>query len=116
MEKNAGSWALVAPGFVFYKIALTRGAEVLVQLLGEVFAGILCSDRCPTYLKYHRRREGQFLLGTLRKTQNILGVLGNRQNNRRGKILPRRSGITRSARSVYAASVLATDRALDMVP
>ena len=52
-------WALVAPDFVFYKIALTRGAEVLVQLLGEVFAGILCSDRCPTYLKYHKG-EGQF--------------------------------------------------------
>jgi hypothetical protein len=31
-------WALMAPGFVFYKIALTRGAEVLVQLPGEVFA------------------------------------------------------------------------------
>ena len=46
-------WALVAPGFVFYKIALSRGAEVLVQLLGAAFAGILCSDRCPTYLKYH---------------------------------------------------------------
>jgi transposase len=29
-------WALVAANFVFYKIALTRGAEVLVQLLGEV--------------------------------------------------------------------------------
>jgi len=28
-------WALVAPAFVFYKIALTRGAEVLVQLLGR---------------------------------------------------------------------------------
>jgi hypothetical protein len=22
--------------------------EVLVELLGEAFAGILCSDRCPT--------------------------------------------------------------------
>jgi transposase len=32
-------WALVAPSFVFYRIALTRGAEVLVQLLGAVFAG-----------------------------------------------------------------------------
>ena len=29
-------WALVAANFVFYKTALTRGAEVLVQLLGEV--------------------------------------------------------------------------------
>lgn len=38
-------WAMVTANSVFYKIALTRGAEVLVQLLGEVFAGILCSDR-----------------------------------------------------------------------
>ena len=65
-------WALVATGFVFYKIALTRGAEVLVQLLGEVFAGILCSDRCPTYLKYHKG-EGQFCWAHFKR--NILGVL-----------------------------------------
>ena len=65
-------WALVATNFVFYKIALTRGAEVLVQLLGEVFAGILCSDRCPSYLKYHRG-EGQFCWAHFKR--NILGVL-----------------------------------------
>jgi hypothetical protein len=65
-------WALVAPGYVFYKIALTRGAEVLVQLLGEVFAGILCSDRCPSYLKYHKG-EGQFCWAHFKR--NILGVL-----------------------------------------
>jgi transposase len=65
-------WALVAPAFVFYKIALTRGAEVLVQLLGEAFAGILCSDRCPTYLKYHKG-EGQFCWAHFKR--NILGVL-----------------------------------------
>jgi len=64
-------WALVAPAFVFYKIALTRGAEVLVQLLGEVFAGILCSDRCPSYLKYHKG-EGQFCWAHFKR--NILGV------------------------------------------
>ncbi len=65
-------WALVAANFVVYKIALTRGAEVLVQLLGEVFAGILCSDRCPTYLKYHKG-EGQFCWAHFKR--NILGVL-----------------------------------------
>jgi len=65
-------WALVAANFVFYKIALTRGAEVLVQLLGEVFAGILCSDRCPTYVKYHKG-EGQFCWAHFKR--NILGVL-----------------------------------------
>jgi transposase len=65
-------WALVAPGFVFYKIASSRGAEVLVQLLGAVFAGILCSDRCPTYLKYHPG-EGQFCWAHFKR--NVLGVL-----------------------------------------
>ncbi len=64
-------WALVAPGFVFYKIALTRGAEVLVQLLGAVFAGILCSDRCPLYTKYHQG-EAQFCWAHFKR--NILGV------------------------------------------
>ena len=65
-------WAMVAANFVFYKIALTRGAEVLVALLGEVFAGILCSDRCPSYLKYHQG-EGQFCWAHFKR--NILGVL-----------------------------------------
>jgi transposase len=65
-------WAVVATNFVFYKIALTRGAEVLAQLLGEVFAGILCSDRCPSYTKYHRG-EGQFCWAHFKR--NILGAL-----------------------------------------
>lgn len=65
-------WALVASGFVFYKIALSRGAEVLVGLLGEVFTGILCSDRCASYLKYHKG-EGQFCWAHFKR--NILGVL-----------------------------------------
>lgn len=34
-------WAFLASIFVVYKLALTRGAEVLVQLLGSVFAGTL---------------------------------------------------------------------------
>jgi transposase len=64
-------WALVAANFVFYKIAASRGAEVLVQLLGEVFAGILCSDRCASYLKYHKG-EGQFCWAHFKR--NILGI------------------------------------------
>ena len=64
-------WALVAPDFVFYKIALTRGTEVLVQLLGAVFAGILCSDRYVAYVKYHPG-EGQFCWAHFKR--NILGV------------------------------------------
>jgi len=64
-------WALVAANFVVYRIALTRGAEVLVELLGEVFAGILCSDRCASYLKYHKG-EGQFCWAHFKR--NILGI------------------------------------------
>ena len=64
-------WALVAPRFVFYKIAPTRGTEVLVQLLGAIFAGILCSDRCPSYVKYHKG-DGQFCWAHFKR--NILGV------------------------------------------
>jgi tetratricopeptide (TPR) repeat protein len=49
-------WALVAKPFVFYGVASTRGAEVLVSLLGTVFRGILCSDRWVVYLTYHSGR------------------------------------------------------------
>jgi hypothetical protein len=49
-------WALVAQQVVFYVVASTRGAEVLVSLLGAVFRGILCSDRWVVYLTYHSGR------------------------------------------------------------
>jgi hypothetical protein len=40
-------------------------------LLGEVFEGILCSDRCASYLKYHKG-EGQFCWAHFKR--NILGI------------------------------------------
>jgi transposase len=60
-------WALCSSWFVFYHIACSRGVEVLVELLGEAFAGILCSDRCPTYLSYHRGLA-QFCWAHLQRT------------------------------------------------
>ena len=45
-------WTLVAPTFIFYTIATSRGSDVLRRLLGATFAGILGSDRLPTYLTY----------------------------------------------------------------
>ena len=47
-------WTLVAPAYVFYTIATSRGADVLVRLIGPVFAGILGSDRLPTYTTDHQ--------------------------------------------------------------
>jgi transposase len=60
-------WVLCSPWFVFYHIASSRGVEVLVQLLGEAFAGILCSDRCPTYWSYPRGLA-QFCWAHLQRT------------------------------------------------
>ena len=45
-------WALVARSFIVYQIATSRGSDVLQHLLGPTFAGILGSDRLPSYLKY----------------------------------------------------------------
>lgn len=47
-------WALVASLFVVYRIATSRGADVLIALLGDIFAGVLCSDRLATYTSYHK--------------------------------------------------------------
>ena len=64
-------WALVAQQFVFYVVASTRGAEVLVSLLGTVFRGILCSDRWVVYLTYH---SGRMQLCWAHLKRNILGI------------------------------------------
>lgn len=56
--KNNGQrrwlWVLVANSFAFYTVAKTRSSQVLLQLLGSTFAGILCSDRYGAYRKYHK--------------------------------------------------------------
>jgi transposase len=50
--KKRWLWTLVAPTFIFYTIATSRGSDVLRRLLGATFNGILGSDRLPTYLTY----------------------------------------------------------------
>jgi transposase len=64
-------WALVANQFVFYVVASTRGAEVLVSLLGAVFHGILGCDRWVVYLTYH---SGRMQLCWAHLKRNILGI------------------------------------------
>ena len=65
-------WALCTPLFVVYHIARSRGVDVLKHLLGEIFAGILCSDRCPTYLSYHQGLA-QFCWAHLQRTLKGIG-------------------------------------------
>lgn len=64
-------WAFVAQQFAFYTVASSRGAGVLVALLGVAFGGILCSDRAPAYLKYHSGLL-QFCWAHLKR--NLLGI------------------------------------------
>jgi len=45
-------WVFVARTFVVYRIAASRGSDVLQAVLGATFAGILGSDRLPSYLAY----------------------------------------------------------------
>jgi len=65
-------WAFLATQFVVYTIAQTRGSALLMQMLGAVFEGILCSDRFSGYSKYH---QGQAQLCWAHLKRNILGVL-----------------------------------------
>ena len=64
-------WTLVAPTFVFYTIATSRGADVLRRLVGARFAGVLGSDRLPTYLTYAADRR-QFCWSHFRR--NLLSA------------------------------------------
>jgi transposase len=64
-------WTLVAPTFVFYTIATSRGADVLRDLLGAAFPGILGSDRLPAYLSYAAARR-QFCWAHF--TRNLLSA------------------------------------------
>lgn len=65
-------WTFVARTFVVYRIAASRGADVLQLMLGETFAGILGSDRLPTYLTYV---VGQRQFCWAHVTRNLLSAL-----------------------------------------
>src|SRR2546429_6455156 len=66
-----GIWTFVAKQFVFYAVASTRSAAVLVALRGTVFRGILCGDRLPVYCRYH---SGRMQLCWAHRKRDILGI------------------------------------------
>lgn len=65
-------WTFVARTFVVYRIATSRGSDVLNTVLGATFAGILGSDRLPSYLKYV---VGQRQFCWAHVTRNLLSAL-----------------------------------------
>jgi hypothetical protein len=86
-------WALVASRFVFFVVAPTRGAEVLVSLLGAVYRGILGSDRWVVYLTYH---SGRMQLCWAHLKRNILGI-ADYARRPSAAVLPGRAGHCGSA-------------------
>jgi transposase len=65
-------WTFVARTFVVYRIATSRGSDVLTTVLGATFPGILGSDRLPAYLKYV---VGQRQFCWAHVTRNVLSAL-----------------------------------------
>ena len=65
-------WVFVASTFVYFHIARSRGSQVLKDVLGETFAGILGVDRWGAYTKYHR---GRMQLCWAHLKRNIEGLL-----------------------------------------
>lgn len=49
-------WIFVGSIFIYFQVALNRKSQVLVNILGEVYQGILCVDRWGAYTKYHKGR------------------------------------------------------------
>jgi transposase len=72
-------WVLCSSWFVFFHIASSRGVEVLVQLLGKAYAGILCSDRYSAYLSYHRGLA-QFCWAHLQRTLKGIGEFASTED------------------------------------
>jgi transposase len=70
-------WAFVAARYVFYWLDPSRGKKVLELLLGEAFAGVLCTDRWTVYLAYHR---GNAQLCWAHLKRDLLGVLETSHN------------------------------------
>jgi transposase len=64
-------WVFVALHFAFFTIAKSRSSEVLFQLLGPQFLGILCTDRFSAYIKYHKGMA-QFCWAHLKR--DLLGI------------------------------------------
>ena len=49
-------WIFVTAAFIYFKVANSRSSDVLKEILGKSYNGILCVDRWGAYSKYHKGR------------------------------------------------------------
>ncbi len=65
-------WIFVAPAFIYFQVAISRGHKVLIDVLGKTYNGILCVDRWGAYTKYHK---GLFQICWAHLKRDFLGIL-----------------------------------------
>jgi transposase len=65
-------WIFVGATFIYFKVAKTRSSQVLVDVLGKVYKGILCVDRWGAYTKYHK---GLFQICWAHLKRDFRGIL-----------------------------------------
>jgi len=65
-------WIFVGASFIYFKVAKTRSSQVLVDVLGKFYKGILCVDRWGAYTKYHK---GVFQICWAHLKRDFLGIL-----------------------------------------
>ncbi|MFQ5662103.1 MAG: transposase, partial [Candidatus Paceibacteria bacterium] len=47
-------WIFAATTFIYFRVSVTRGSQTLIDVLGNIYRGILCVDRWGAYPKYHK--------------------------------------------------------------
>jgi|APFre7841882630_1041343.scaffolds.fasta_scaffold28494_1 transposase len=82
------TWCFRAPLFTLFKIAPSRGSDVLLEVLGAEFDGVLGCDYFSAYRKYLRLNENvlvQFCLAHLIRDVRFLVEHPNSKNRAYGK-------------------------------
>lgn len=65
-------WIFVNSIFIYFHVAQSRGSNVLTDIFGGIYQGILCVDRWGAYTKYHK---GLIQVCWAHLKRDLLGVL-----------------------------------------
>ena len=88
--KRMWTWCFRAAMFTLYKVSPSRSSEVLLEVLGKEFDGVLGCDYFSAYRKYMRLNENvtlQFCLAHLIRDVKFLVDHPNKKNQAHGQCL-----------------------------
>lgn len=87
--KRLWTWCFRAPLFTLFRIAPSRGSDVLIDVLGEEFNGLLGCDYFSAYRKYMKDFDVRvrFCLAHLIRDVKFLVEHPNKANKRYGELL-----------------------------